>query len=193
MVPKRRRPPCPSGGGLGGPKTGVPRTPAQGPSSPCAHAVGASIVPKRRRAGGGLDAPKQKKALASMPRGWAFLCFGTTEAPSSRAMGPPSHLHHRRPCCLDVWDSFALGSSRPPPHGCGGVLCFGTTEAPPCWRGVLLRFGTTQPPPPLKVWGASFTFVSSRPLLPRRVGLRRFQIIKAPAAWLWGPPSLWEH
>ena len=68
VVPKRRRPPCPRSGGLGGPKTEeAPKPMRRGPrwslngGGPHAHAAGASVVPKRRRpprpCGGGLGGP----------------------------------------------------------------------------------------------------------------------------------------
>ena len=53
VVPKRRRPPRPCGGGLGGPKTKEAPAPmrwgprwSQSEGGPLAHAVGASVVPK---------------------------------------------------------------------------------------------------------------------------------------------------
>ena len=63
MVPKRRRPPRLSGGGLGGPK--APRPPRL--------REGASVVPEWRRpprlSGGGPDVPKAKEAPSPQRRG----------------------------------------------------------------------------------------------------------------------------
>ena len=71
VVPKRRRPPSPCGGGPGGPKAKEAPTPmrwgprwSQSEEGPLAHAVGAPVVSKRRRPprarGGGLGGPKVK-------------------------------------------------------------------------------------------------------------------------------------
>ena len=85
--------------------------------------------------------------------------------------GPPSFWDHRGPRRMGAGASSVLGPTRPPPHGCRGLLHFWTTEAPAAWaRG----------PPPF--WdhrahrhmgaGASFTFETTQ----------------APAAWAWGAP-----
>ena len=77
MVPKRRRPPRPCGGRLGGPKTEEAAWPMQwGPrwsqnrGGPRAYAAGASVVPKQKRAhrprGGGLGGPKTEEAPSPM-------------------------------------------------------------------------------------------------------------------------------
>ena len=69
----RLGPPCPCGGGLGGPKAKeAPSTMWWGPRwsqselGPPAHAMGASVVPKRRRpprpCGGALGGPNAKEA-----------------------------------------------------------------------------------------------------------------------------------
>ena len=56
VIPKRRRPPCLSGGGLGGPKAKEAPAPqrrgprwSQSEGGPHASAAGASVIPKRRR------------------------------------------------------------------------------------------------------------------------------------------------
>ena len=75
--PKRRRPPRPCGGGLGGPKAKEAPSPmrwgppwSQSEGGPLAHEVGASVVPKRRRpspqCSGGLGGPKAKEAPSPM-------------------------------------------------------------------------------------------------------------------------------
>ena len=80
MVPKRRRPPRLSGGGLGGPKAAeAPSPQRRGPrwsqceGGPLASAEGASVVPKRRRpprlSGGGLGSPKAMEAPSPQRRG----------------------------------------------------------------------------------------------------------------------------
>ena len=80
MIPKRRRPPCLSGGGLGGPKAKKAPSPqrrgprcSQSQEGPLASAEGASVVLKRRRpprlSGGGLGGPKAKKAPSPQRRG----------------------------------------------------------------------------------------------------------------------------
>ena len=79
MVTKRRRPPCPCGGGLGGPKAKEATSPMRrGPwwsrseGGPLAHAAGASVVTKRRRpprpCGRGLGGPKAKEAPSPLRR-----------------------------------------------------------------------------------------------------------------------------
>ena len=80
MVPKRKRPPRLSGGGLGGPKAkGAPSPQRRGPrrsqsqEGPLALAAGASVIPKRKRphrlSGGGLGDPKAKEAPSPQRRG----------------------------------------------------------------------------------------------------------------------------
>ena len=80
MIPKRKRPPRLSGGGLGGSKTEEdPSPPRRGPrwsqsgGGPLASAAGASVVPKRKRpprlSGGSLGDPKAKEAPSSQRRG----------------------------------------------------------------------------------------------------------------------------
>ena len=80
MVPKRRRPPRPSGGGLGGPEEKEAPSPqrrgprwSQSKGGPLASAAGASMVPKPKRpprlSGGGLDGPKAKEAPSPQRRG----------------------------------------------------------------------------------------------------------------------------
>ena len=80
MVPKRRRPPRLSGGGLDGPKAKEAPSPqrrgprwSQSEGGPLASAAGASVVPKPRRpsrlSGGGLDGPKAKEAPSPQQRG----------------------------------------------------------------------------------------------------------------------------
>ena len=79
MIPKRRRPPRLSGGGLGGHKAEEAPSPqrrgprwSQSEKGALASAEGALVVPKRRRpprlSGGGLGDPKAKEA-PSPPRG----------------------------------------------------------------------------------------------------------------------------
>ena len=66
-----------------------------------------------------------------LPRGRGGpLRFGTTEAPSAWARGPPSLGDHGGPRRMDEEAPLAWGSPRPPLHGRGGLLRFGTTEAP---------------------------------------------------------------
>ena len=62
-----------------------------------------------------------------------LLCFGTTEAPTAWAWGPPSHWDHRGPHHMGVGAFFALGPPRPPSHGRVGLIRFGTTEYPTTW------------------------------------------------------------
>ena len=80
MVPKRRRPPRLSNGGLAGPKAKeAPSPQRRGPrwtqsgGGPLAPAAGASVVPKRRRplrlSGGGLGGPKAEEAPLPQQRG----------------------------------------------------------------------------------------------------------------------------
>ena len=80
MIPKRKRPPSLSGGGLGDPKAKEAPSPQQrGPRwsqserGPPASAEGASVIPKRRRpprlSGGGLGDPKAEEAPSSRRRG----------------------------------------------------------------------------------------------------------------------------
>ena len=80
MVPKRKRPPRLSGGGLGGPKAKeVPSPQRRGPrwsqseEGPLASAEGASVNPKRKRppclSRGGLDGPKTREAPSPQRRG----------------------------------------------------------------------------------------------------------------------------
>ena len=84
MVPKPRRPPRPSGGGLGGPEEKEapspqrrgPRWP-QSPGGPLASAAGASMVSKRKRpprlSGGGLDGPQAKEAPTALAAGASMV------------------------------------------------------------------------------------------------------------------------
>ena len=78
-TPKRRWPPCLSGGGLGVPKAKEAPSPqrwgprrSQSEGGPLASAAGASVFPKRRRpprlSGGGLSGPKAKEAPS--PQHW---------------------------------------------------------------------------------------------------------------------------
>ena len=80
MVPKPKRPPRLSGGGLDDPKAKEDPSPqrrgprwSQSEGGPLASAEGASVVPKRRRpprlSGGGLDDPKAKEAPSPQRRG----------------------------------------------------------------------------------------------------------------------------
>ena len=79
-VPKRRRPPRLSGGGLGGPKAMEAPSPqrrgprwSQSDGGPLASAAGASVIPKRwrppRPSGGGLGGPKAMEAPSPQRRG----------------------------------------------------------------------------------------------------------------------------
>ena len=73
-----------------------------------------------------------------------LLRFGTTEAPTPWARGPPSLWDQRDPR-LGEGTSFDLRPPGPPRHGRGGLFRCGTTEAPvawvrgppPHWRGPL--------------------------------------------------------
>ena len=80
MVPKPRRPPRLSGGGLDGPKAEEAPSPqrrgprwSQSGGGPLALAEGASMVPKRRSlphlSGGGLGGPEAKEAPSPQRRG----------------------------------------------------------------------------------------------------------------------------
>ena len=80
MIPKRKRPPRLSDGGLGGPKAKeAPSPQRQGPRCSqrarghLASAAGAGVIPKRRRpprlSGGGLGDPKAKEAPPPERRG----------------------------------------------------------------------------------------------------------------------------
>ena len=97
MVPKRRRPPRLSGGGLDGPKEKEAPSPqrrgprwSQSGGGPLASAEGASVIPKRRRppslSGGGLMVPKRRRP----PRlsGGGLGDPKAKEAPSSQRRRP---------------------------------------------------------------------------------------------------------
>ena len=79
-------------------------------------------------------------------RGGLFR-FGTTEAPSAEARGPPSLRDHRGPRRWGEGASLALGPPGPPPLGRGGLFGFRTPMPPPLRRGGLLRCGITKTPP----------------------------------------------
>ena len=66
---------------------------------------------------------------------------------------------------MDAGALCALASSRPPPHGRGGLFLFGIVEAPAAWDA----WG-------LPRWGPPW------PLPHGRAGLFHFGIIEAPAA-----------
>ena len=97
MVPKRRRPPRLSGGGLGGPKAKEAPSPQQGGprwsqsgGGPLASAAGASLVPKLKRpprlSGGASVIPKRRRP----PRlsGGGLVGPKAKEAPSPQQRGP---------------------------------------------------------------------------------------------------------
>ena len=78
VVPKRRKPPRPCGGGFRGPKAKEAPSPmqprhgwSQSEGGPLALAAGASVVPKRRRpscpGGGGVGGPSAKAKEAPTP------------------------------------------------------------------------------------------------------------------------------
>ena len=124
-----------------------------------------------------------------------------TEATAEWACGSPSLWNHgvsRRSCATT---SFAVGSSRPPLHGLGGLLCLGTTKysirlvrgllcvwnqlGPYCMAaGASAALGQRRLRPHWR--GASFALVASRPLPHGRECLLRFGSTKAPAARAWG-------
>ena len=97
MVPKRKRPPRLSGGGLDDPKAKDDPSPqrwgprwSQSEGGPLASAEATSVVPKRRRpprlSGGGLGGPKAKEALSPQRRGLGGP--KAKEAPSPQRRGP---------------------------------------------------------------------------------------------------------
>ena len=84
MVPKPRRPPRLSGGGLGDPKAKEAPSPlrrgprwSQRARGPLASLAGASVVPKRRRpprlSGGGLRDPKEQGGPLASPAGASVI------------------------------------------------------------------------------------------------------------------------
>ena len=77
--------------------------------------------------------------------------------------------------------SFALVSSRPPPHGRGGLLRFGTTEAPAAWAPGPLRLGIIEAPAAW-AWGPPSLWFHRGP---RRMGVG--------ASFALGPPRLPPH
>ena len=101
-----------------------------------------------------------------------------------------------------VWES-----SRPPPHGRGGLLRTRTIHAPtacvwgppPLWdhqgprpMGLGVSFALESSRPCGMGMGASFALGSSRPPPHGQGGLLRFGIIEAPATLAWGPLCLWD-
>ena len=78
---------------------------------------------------------------------WGLLRFGATEAPSASAWGPNSLWDHRGTLRMGVGASLALGSSRPPPNGRGGLFRVWIFEAlaarawGPLW-GMITRRGS---------------------------------------------------
>ena len=110
VVPKRRRPPRPCVGGLGGPKAKEAPSPMQwGPwwsqseGGPLAHAVVAWVVPKRRRpprpCGAGLGGSKAKEAPSPTRRGprWSQSEGGPLAVAAGAAM-TPKRWRPPRPC-----------------------------------------------------------------------------------------------
>ena len=140
--------------------------------------------------------------------GGGLLGFGTTQAPTALACGPPSLWDHQGPRRMGVGASLALGAPRRPPHWPGVLRCFGTTEAPVAWvqgcfslwdqrRLVALARGPPwrldhRGPCPMDT-GPSFTLGPPRAPPQGRAGLLRLGIIEAPVACARGPLSVWDY
>ena len=149
VVPKRRRPPRPCGGGRSDPKAKEASSPmrrgprlSQSEGGPLTHAVGASVVPKRRRPpheapsprGGGLGGPKAKEASSPMRRQprWSQSEGG----PFTHAAGAsvvPKRRRPPRPCGGGLGGPKTKEARSPRDGGLGGPQA---KEAPsPIWQG----------------------------------------------------------
>ena len=80
--------------------------------------------------------------------------------------------------------SSAVGLTRPPPHGRGGLLRFGTTEAPATWAQGPLPLWDHRGPSRMGE-GASFALGPPRPPPHGRGGLSRFGTFMAMYPLLW--------
>ena len=104
-----------------------------------AHAVGASVIPKRRMAphpcGGGLGGPKAKEAPLPMPRG-SLGDPKVKEAPSPMPWGGPQWSQSEGGTLAHAVAASVIPKRRRPPRPCGGRLGGSQSEGGPLAHAV---------------------------------------------------------